>query len=214
MIFAEDNPTERIQLGVIETDSAARAELVSLIASDPGASSTIEIAFMLDSIKPLINETQLPPPDVLLLNPAGQHSACVKQLKKQYPGLSIVIMSSNVSIENIKHFLRDGSLSFISKPTTTINLKCAVFMTYEGGSFLSPDVCRSLIDQSHKVGEREDILTARETQIVKSLAQGCSYKMIAQSYNISLNTVRVYIKRIYGKFRVNSRTELMHQLSV
>ncbi|ULT28169.1 helix-turn-helix transcriptional regulator [Sphingobacterium sp. E70] len=70
---------------------------------------------------------------------------------------------------------------------------------------MSPSINRALIEQSFKSKKYEDLLTARELQIANGIIEGLSYKMIAQKYTISLDTVRIYIKRIYRKLQINSK---------
>jgi DNA-binding NarL/FixJ family response regulator len=61
-----------------------------------------------------------------------------------------------------------------------------------------------------KAGQKSDevsSLSPRETEIVSLLAQGHLYKEIADELNISLETVRTHIRRVYEKLQVNTRTE-------
>ena len=76
---------------------------------------------------------------------------------------------------------------------------------------MSPDICRSLVEQAYLRKKYEDVLTQREQQVARGIVEGMSYKMIAGQYNISLDTVRAYVKRVYRKLKINSKSELMAQ---
>ncbi|MDH3243113.1 MAG: helix-turn-helix transcriptional regulator, partial [Saprospiraceae bacterium] len=56
---------------------------------------------------------------------------------------------------------------------------------------------------------RKELLTPRQQQIVSGLVEGLSYKMIADKYLISIETVRDHIKKIYKKLQINSKAELI-----
>jgi len=89
----------------------------------------------------------------------------------------------------------------------------AIVITLNQGSFVSPTINRALIEQAFSPKKYEDMLTARELQIANGIVEGLSYKLIAQQYHISLDTVRIYIKRVYRKLNINSKGELIAQLS-
>lgn len=76
---------------------------------------------------------------------------------------------------------------------------------------MSPGIASKVLQmfRAHsQVGEREEILlTDREKEILLRLTEGLSYKMIASSCNISIDTVRFHIKKIYEKLQVHSMTE-------
>ena len=62
-----------------------------------------------------------------------------------------------------------------------------------------------------KKQDPDNVLTARQEQIVQGLVDGLSYKMIADKYIISVETVRDHIKKIYKKLQVNSKAEVIRK---
>ncbi len=77
---------------------------------------------------------------------------------------------------------------------------------------MSPQIARKVIQhfkQSKPVKKPESDLTAREQDIVNGLVDGLSYKLIADRYDISIDTVRAHIRNIYKKLHVNSKAEVI-----
>ena len=77
---------------------------------------------------------------------------------------------------------------------------------------MSPSIARKVIGfftPTSKKSASSEILTSRQHQIVEGLAEGLSYKLIASKYDISIETVRDHIKKIYKKLGVNSKAEVI-----
>jgi DNA-binding NarL/FixJ family response regulator len=77
---------------------------------------------------------------------------------------------------------------------------------------MSPQIARKVIQyfNTNQVKKKpESDLTAREQDIVNGLVDGLSYKMIADRYDISIDTVRAHIRNIYKKLHVNSKAEVI-----
>jgi DNA-binding NarL/FixJ family response regulator len=73
---------------------------------------------------------------------------------------------------------------------------------------MSPSIARMVIESMRKPGNENPYqLTTREKEILASLSSGNSYKMIAAQLEISLDTVRTHIKKVYEKLQVHSQTE-------
>ena len=74
---------------------------------------------------------------------------------------------------------------------------------------MSPGVARLVIANMHvhTTTKNKYDLTSREKEILTSLSEGNSYKIIAEKYFISIDTVRSHLKNIYKKLQVHSQTE-------
>ena len=84
-------------------------------------------------------------------------------------------------------------------------------MVHLGGSFMSPQIARQVIrhfQPNHPV-ESASPLTSKEQEVVCGLVDGLSYKMIANNFNITIDTVRSHIKNIYRKLHVHSKAEVI-----
>jgi DNA-binding CsgD family transcriptional regulator len=78
---------------------------------------------------------------------------------------------------------------------------------------MSPQIARKVIDYFHsdKTGQVVSPLTIKEKEIVMCLVDGMSYKMIADKENISIETVRSHIKKIYKKLHVHNKAGVIRK---
>jgi DNA-binding NarL/FixJ family response regulator len=105
-----------------------------------------------------------------------------------------------------------GASGYVLKTAQLNVLLPYILDVYEGGAAMSPTIAGKtlrLFRDHFQAGEKyEDYkLSAREKEVLKCLVEGYSYKMIADSCQVSFETVKTYIKRIYEKLHVASMTE-------
>lgn len=121
--------------------------------------------------------------------------------------LMLTIFDSN---DKIFEALRAGASGYLLKKTPPSKIIEAINEVCNGGAPMSPEIAKKVLrhfnDQPVKV-ENKYNLTAREKDILFCLTQGCSYKMAAEQLQLSIDTIRFYIKQIYLKLQVNSAPE-------
>ena len=102
-----------------------------------------------------------------------------------------------------------GANGYILKNTSFVNLLEAIDNVLHGGAPLSPSIAKKVLNsfQSNPLVKNSYDLSPRETEILKLLVKGFSYKMIASTCYISLDTVRGHIRNIYTKLHVNCGRE-------
>jgi DNA-binding NarL/FixJ family response regulator len=152
-------------------------------------------------------------PDVVLMDikMAGMSGIqCVEKLKTIAPRMQILMLTVYEDSELIFQALAAGASGYLLKRSPPAKLLDAIAEVLAGGSPMSSAIARKVVQyfqarQSRKL-EREG-LSPREKEVVEALAQGDTYKEIADRLNISIPTVRTYIQRIYEKLHVHSRTE-------
>jgi len=107
--------------------------------------------------------------------------------------------------------LRAGANGYLLKTSKPNEIAAGIRQASEGGAPLSQEIARLLIKsfQEPPAKEKRDMpgLTPREGQILERLAQGMVPKEVAYSLGISYETVRDYLKAVYSKLHVRSRTE-------
>ncbi|GAA4175383.1 response regulator transcription factor [Sphingobacterium ginsenosidimutans] len=200
-----------ITVGIIDRDERARQETQRILneENEVGA-NRIEVLFDIGSGR--VDRTMLAP-DILIVDIENQEPLIVEHAKNAFPKTEIIILTEVADVRTVRNCFRYGAVSYLLKKTCLESLMSAIKITINDGSFVSPSINRALIEQSFKSKKYEDLLTARELQIANGIIEGLSYKMIAQKYTISLDTVRIYIKRIYRKLQINSKGELIAQLT-
>lgn len=105
--------------------------------------------------------------------------------------------------------LEAGASSYILKRSKPEFIISAVKELYTGGSPMNPDIARILVNRlfNNKKPNGASVLTQREYEIMKLLAEGNLYKEIADRLEISINTLKAHCYNIYQKLHVNNKTE-------
>ena len=136
----------------------------------------------------------------------------IQHIRQFLPEADIVMLTSFEDDENIFNALTAGACSYISKRTSLAKIQEALFVIHRGGSYMSPSIARKIARHfMPKVNEKTNLLTPRQYEIVEGLVDGLSYKLIADKLDISIDTVRFHIKRIYRALEVNSKAELIRK---
>jgi DNA-binding NarL/FixJ family response regulator len=127
---------------------------------------------------------------------------------EKFPDLPIIILSSNEDEEILFESLRLGAIGYLLKSTISVE-KLNVFDTIlKGGSIMTPSIAQKVIASFKIESSGLSQLTQREKNVVEGILEGLSYKMIADKFAISIDTVRMNIKSIYKKLNINSKAEL------
>jgi DNA-binding NarL/FixJ family response regulator len=152
-------------------------------------------------------------PDVVLMdiNMAGMNGIeCVRKLKAVSPETQIVMFTVYEDTDQIFKALAAGASGYLLKRLTPAKLLQAIREVHEGGSPMSSSIARKVV-ASFQMAEaapgKHPHLSPREQTVLDCLAKGLTYKQIADQLGISIDTIRTYLRRIYEKLHVQSRTE-------
>jgi DNA-binding NarL/FixJ family response regulator len=130
-------------------------------------------------------------------------------IKNQFPEVSILMLSINNDNESVFFSLQAGADGYLGKETPLEKIKEAIIDLRNGGSPITPVIARKVFDFFNSRNTIVEDLNEREKQIVQGIVDGLSYKLIAFENNISIDTVRKYIKTVYKKLQINSKGELI-----
>lgn len=201
-----------INIGIIEDEGSVRENL-QIFLNDQNDINVVQAAASVESFLESYDKTT--PIDTLLLDirlPGMSGLEGMRHIKNVAPEVDILILSAYDDSDTIFKALCGGAVSYISKRTELSKIKEAIISVNRGGAYMSPSIARKVITHfSPKPKKAGDILTARQEQIVQGLVDGLSYKMIADKYLISVETVRDHIKKIYKKLQVNSKAEVIRK---
>jgi DNA-binding NarL/FixJ family response regulator len=106
--------------------------------------------------------------------------------------------------------IRNGASGYLLKKTPPRQIVEAVRQAVEGGSPLSPEIARRMVEHFRKTGgpSRSDPeLTGQERELLRLLAEGHSYQTAAERLEISINTVRDHVRSLYDKLHVHSKSQ-------
>ena len=198
---------EIIHIAVVEDDNEIRQTLSLIIDGTSGFSC--KYAFP-DGESALASIPNLPL-DVVLMDidlPGASGIEVCKKLKKECPKLDILMLTVQSDDDSIFESLCVGASGYLLKDTDPADLLTHIREVCEGGAPMSSRVARRII-QSFRIIDNP--LSARESEVLKLLANGLNYKEVAASLFISAHTVQTHIKKIYTKLQVNTRAEAVYK---
>ena len=152
-------------------------------------------------------------PDVVIMDikmPEVSGIEAVKSIKEAFPAVQILMHTVFEDDNNIFAAICAGASGYLLKGTSPDHMLEAIKDAHMGGSPMSPQIARKVLNlfQTQFCFKSEFYdLTDREKQILRCLVDGQSYKMIADTLNISYHTVNAHIRKIYDKLHVNSAQE-------
>ncbi len=154
-------------------------------------------------------------PDVVLMDiNLGENATdgieCVRALKILLPDVLVVMLTVFEDTEKIFRALAAGASGYLLKRQRPEQLLAAIQEVVAGGAPMSTSIARKVVKSFQSApprGTESAELSHRELEVLQALAQGLAYKQIAEQLNVSIHTVRNYIRRVYEKLHVRSRTE-------
>ena len=151
-------------------------------------------------------------PDVVIMDidmPGVNGIDGLRIIKELRPQTYIIMHTVLEDEERLFQCLCSGANGYILKNTSFVHLLEAIENVLHGGAPLSPPIAKKVLQsfQQGTVSRLQYNLSARETEVLKYLVKGYSYKMIAGSCFISIDTVRGHIRNIYAKLHVNCGRE-------
>ncbi len=201
--------TKKIDLAIVEDDKAIRSILVNYFEKD-GAYFNSVISF--NCVEDILScESDLENHIILLdINLPGMSGVDgIFHIKNKWPMSEIIMISVLSDSNNIFKSICAGASGYLDKDTPLSKIKEAVVALSEGGSPITPAIARKVFDYFQPNKNLAEDLTKRERDVVQGLVEGLSYKLIAVKLEVSIDTVRKYIRRIYSKLHVNSKGELL-----
>lgn len=153
-------------------------------------------------------------PDVILMDidlPGENGISCTRRMKDKYPFVNVLILTVVEVSEKILEAINAGASGYLLKSASPENILDSIRVVHKGGSPLTPSIARKIFESINEKqggkGKDKVQLNKRESEVLNGLVLGLSYKMIADKYFISIDTVRSYIRSIYEKMEVHSRSE-------
>ncbi|MEO6002396.1 MAG: response regulator transcription factor [Opitutus sp.] len=151
-------------------------------------------------------------PDVVLADinlPGMSGIECVRTLKSQLPATHFIMLTVYEDADHIFDALAAGAVGYLLKRTPREELFAALQEVQTGGSPMSSSIARKVVQSFQRplVESNEAKLSPREREVLDKLAGGFLYKEIADGMNLSLPTVNTYVRRIYEKLHVHSRSQ-------
>jgi DNA-binding NarL/FixJ family response regulator len=204
-----------IQVALVEDEPGVRAILISIINGAPGFQCCGAYTDGLLALKGIPAN----PPDVVLMDinlPGLSGPECVSRLKALLPNLPVLMLTVYDDSDQIFKSLMAGATGYLLKRTPKDKLLAAITEIMSGGAPMSRQIARQVVHFFQQLKQAPvavqrapeiKTLTDREEQVLMLLSKGYAYKEIADRLSISFETVRTYVRTIYEKLHVHSRTE-------
>jgi DNA-binding NarL/FixJ family response regulator len=135
----------------------------------------------------------------------------VRLLKQSLPTVQVIMLTAYEDTENIFNSLAAGASGYLLKRSKSAEIIEAIHDLRSGGSPMTTHIARKVVQSFQQRSVMplapDDELSPREQEVLNCLAQGLMYKEISDKLGIGFETVRTYIRRIYEKLHVRTRTE-------
>lgn len=198
-----------ISISIVEDDRGLRESITQYIAASRGFQCVSQYASAEEALEHLAQDK----PDVVLMdiNLDGMSGIeCARRLKAAAPAIQILMLTVFDDTEQIFNALAAGASGYLLKRVNPPKLLEAIREVHAGGSPMSGPIARKVVSsfQARQASiPQKANLSPREREVLECLAQGRAYKQISDQLGVSIDTIRTYIRRIYEKLHVCSRTE-------
>jgi DNA-binding NarL/FixJ family response regulator len=198
-----------VKVAMVEDEQEIRDSWIKLIGTFPEFSCVCTCASGEDALK------HLPPlrPQIVLMDiflPRMSGIECTSRLKELLPDTHILILTSMADDELVFMALQAGADGYLLKSTQPSELHAALQDLLRGGAPMTGAIARRVVRyfrQKEKPKDPDLNLSAREEEVLILLSKGYGNKEIAARLDLSVDTVSTYLKQIYKKLHVHSRTE-------
>ncbi len=207
-------PHRMINILIYEDDIAFRDTLTILINSTDG----YELKGAFENCNHISAHLQKYKPDVVIMDihmPGTNGLEGLRMIRGICPDTQVLMFTVFDDDDNIFKAICNGANGYLLKKTPPSKIIDAIKEVYEGGVPISSSVARKILSLFPKTPARSnaiDALSVREQEILQLLMKGYSYKMTAAQLDISIETVRTHIKRIYEKLHVHSAQEAIAKI--
>lgn len=152
-------------------------------------------------------------PDVIIMDlimPRKNGVEAITEIKKEIPQACILVFTNISDDANVFSAIRAGASGYLLKDSSAVDLRQAIRDVYQGKSSLHPVIARKVIRELHQPSDlqpKEELLSEREIEVLKCVAQGMSNQEIAGELQIKEGTVRIHVGHILNKLKLSNRTQ-------
>ena len=207
------------RVATVEDDARYRSSLEALLRLSPG----VELAGSFGSPAEALAQVEARPGpawDLVLMDlelPGMSGIEATRRIKHALPETRVVVLTVFEDPPTILEAICAGADGYLTKDTPPGELLEQIRAVLAGGAPLTAAVAGTVIELVRRLGggaptggdggARGFALTSREQDVLRGLTTGLAYKQIAAELDISLDTVRTHVRRIYGKLQVHSVAE-------
>ena len=194
-----------IKVFIYDDNTARRDSLKALLDLSP----ELQFAGEADSCVAAIADMENNFPDVVLMDinmPNVNGIEGLKRIKENFPHIRVLMQTVFDDTDKIFECIKNGASGYILKKDSPQRILQAIQEVYEGGAVMNPSIALKVLAY-FKPQQQKNPLSDREQQVLTLLAEGNSYKMVADKLFLSFHTVNTHTKHIYEKLHVSSLGE-------
>lgn len=198
-----------IRVAIIEDLPRIRAALTTLVER----ATDCRVAGAFDAMEPALEALRGGGADVVLADiglPGMSGIEGVRLLKAAQPDMQILMLTVYDDNRNIFEAMCAGASGYLLKDTAPKQLLQAVRDVHAGGAPMTPEIARKVVTMFQRIpppAEDPVHLSPRDLDVLRVLAEGHSYKTAAVALDVSIDNIRFYVRRIYTKLHVHSKSE-------
>ena len=202
-----------LRIAIFDDNKNIRDSIKMLLQTEP----EFEVVGVYCHVLDVIEDIKESNPDVVLMDiemPGMTGIEAVKLIKHGFPQIQVLMQTVFEDDDRVFDSICAGASGYILKNHINTKLVESIREVQYGGSPMSPSIARKVLSKMQQIPqfvkpeEAPDYhLTAREKEVLLCIVNGLAYKMIADQLNISYETVRSHVKKIYEKLHVASLTE-------
>jgi DNA-binding NarL/FixJ family response regulator len=213
------SPSPCIQVALVEDDVFFLGAFAAAVNAAPdmlfaGASTTVADAML---------SLNGPPVDVLLVDlglPDGSGIEVIREAHARWPACAIMVSTTFADEMHVIQSIEAGATGYLLKDSTPEHIASEIRNLKAGGSPISPLIARQILMRfrqtvsqpaSNAPHNSPASLSTRELEVLQLITKGFTYDEIARLINVSRNTVLTFVRRIYSKLEVKSKTEAIHE---
>jgi DNA-binding NarL/FixJ family response regulator len=197
-----------ITVATIEDQAVIREGLAAMIDATEGFRCVGRYPSVEVALEGLPRQT----PDVVLTDlglPGRSGIEGIRLLKERFPRLLFLVLTVYDDDDRIFEALCAGACAYLLKKTPAARLLDSIREVVAGGSPMSPEVARRVVDLFRRVrppDRAECTLTPHETRLLKLIVEGHSYKSAAAALGVTTHTISFHMRSIYDKLQVHSKS--------
>jgi len=204
---------EKLRILLADDHAVLRDGLAMLINGESDMSVTAQAENGRDAVR-LARED---PPDVAVVDvsmPLMNGAEVAEALREQCPGVRVLALTRHADPAYVRRLLQAGAAGYVLKKAAADALIGAIRIVAGGGMYVEPQLAGALLQRTlgaarPESAEFEEPLSAREEEVLRSIAWGRSNKEIAAELGLSIKTVESYKAGAVEKLRLRNRSEIV-----